>query len=67
MNPLNALIVKKLNDKLDQLHQDNLRIVSLLENIAEKEKVVIKIQETRIKVPKTFPLSQFDKDLWSLF
>jgi len=66
MNPLNALIVKKLNDKLEQLHNDNQRIIALLENIAEKEKIVIRVtNETHRR--KHVKLSNYEKTLWEMF
>lgn len=65
MNPLNALIVKQLNGKLEQLHNDNKKIIALLETIAEKDKIVIKVFEKEKK--KVLPLDRFEQDLWWLF
>lgn len=65
MNPLSALIIKQLNGKLEQLHNDNKKIIALLETIAEKDKIVIKVFEKEKK--KVLPLDRFEQDLWWLF
>lgn len=71
MNPLNGLILKKFNDKLDQLHQDNKHIIALLENINNnlrgKEKLIIHVEEEKVKTEKLRSYDRFDKTLWEIF
>lgn len=69
MNPVTALIVKNLNDKLSQLHKDNQRIISLLENISQKEKIIVKVYKEEKENPQKekLKMDQFEKDLWLLF
>ena len=45
MNPLTGMAIGKLISSLETLHEDNKKIISLLENIAEKEKLVVKIYD----------------------
>ena len=67
MNPANLLLLKNLNNKLNQLHEDNEKIISLLEKITEKDKIIIKreiVIKEKIKQKKS---DIYENILWTMF
>ena len=59
------MIIKNLTSKMDTLHNDNKQIIALLENISEKEKIVIKV--TKETKSHTSVSNNWNKDLWELY